>query len=90
MLVYSDSTCADHHYGNSIIKMKEKYYIDSKNIRHMRYDEETQVLTVKFVTGRTYEYYDVPPEVWERIEVNPSGGQAFNKEVMGKFKYKEI
>lgn len=68
--------------------MKEKHYITSKNVRTVSMEGTT--LTVKFVNGRTYEYYDVPEELWDEIEKALSIGAFMQQRIIGKYEFKEI
>jgi hypothetical protein len=37
-------------------------------IRSIEYNAATAVLTIVFVTGSVYEYYEVPQEVYEQVK----------------------
>lgn len=39
----------------------------SDNVRYVGYVYSTQVLRVSFQGGRTYEYYDVPAQLYEAM-----------------------
>lgn len=52
---------------NRAIAEKEWYFVSSSNIDAIKYDIDTSVLTVKFLTGRIYEYLDVPYELALRL-----------------------
>jgi KTSC domain len=62
----------------------------SASIRDYYYDDATGVLTVIFVTGRRYDYLDVPPEVFEAFALSGSKGGYFNAEIRDRFAYREV
>ena len=70
--------------------MKKTAAWTSSQIRSGEYDPETQVLTIEFVKGATYEYYDVPEFVWIELNEAYSVGKTFARLVRGKYKYKKI
>jgi hypothetical protein len=41
--------------------------VNSSNIAAIGYDPETQTLAIEFRSGGTYEYYDVPEQVFEGL-----------------------
>jgi hypothetical protein len=69
----------------------------SGHLKAMGYDKETRILKVRFPGGATYQYRDVPPEVYEKLLAankgiqNRSLGQEFHALVIkGGFKYEKI
>jgi hypothetical protein len=54
------------------------------------YNESARELEIRFVTGRTYRYLDVPPEVHEGLQSAPSRGAFFNTEIKDKYKFRDI
>ena len=68
--------------------MKELNYIGSKNIRKVTWNDGT--LKIMFVSGRTYEFSDVPETVIHNMEKAVSAGEFFNQNIKGKYEYKEV
>lgn len=67
--------------------------VDSTMLNSIGY--ERGVLQVEFNTGTIYEYYEVPPEVFNAIvKADAQGvsvGQIFNKQVkLAGFKYERV
>jgi hypothetical protein len=62
----------------------------STAIRFISYDEESQRLSVIFVTGRLYLYERVPKEVYEEFLSAPSRGSFFNSEIRDRYEYRAI
>jgi hypothetical protein len=62
----------------------------STAIRFIAYDEETERLSVTFVTGRRYVYERVPKDVFEDFLGASSRGAFFNTEIRDRYDYREI
>lgn len=45
------------------------------------YDPRTQTLTAEFISGRTYSYADVSPELWTEMLAAESKGRFFNSRI---------
>ena len=59
-------------------------------IRDFSYNVATRQLVVTFVTGRTYAYADVPPDVHNAFRASGSKGRFFNQEIRDRFDCREI
>ena len=64
--------------------------IDSSMIEAVAYDEDSQLLTVRFNSGRAYEYYEVEKEVYEGLLNASSAGSYFQYEIRGVYSYLQI
>lgn len=53
--------------------------VESSVISAVGYDEEQQLLEVRFRTGRIYHYYDVAPASFQRLLTASSVGGYFNR-----------
>ena len=54
------------------------------------YDDSTYELDITFVGGKTYRYFEVPPETYDgRLEAE-SKGEFFNENIKGLFRYSEV
>jgi lysyl-tRNA synthetase class 2 len=62
----------------------------SSALAHVAYSGRTRELDVRFVSGRTYRYFDVPPEVYERLREAASKGVFFNTAIKDKYDCREI
>ena len=82
--------------------LKEAIYkedVESSNLHSVRYDDEQEILLLKFLNGSVYEYYDVPEEVYDELITADSKGSyayhnicynyVYNKIKTGK-KYKKV
>jgi lysyl-tRNA synthetase class 2 len=54
------------------------------------YDPGTSRLTVTFVTGRIYEYDEVPPDVAADFSAARSKGEFFNAHIRNHYRYREV
>ena len=54
------------------------------------YDKETRNLDIRFVSGRTYRYSNVPPDLYESLLAAASKGAFFNAEIKDKYKFRDI
>jgi KTSC domain-containing protein len=62
----------------------------STAIANVEYDRSRQRLTVTFVTGRVYEYIDVPSEVAASFESAFSKGTFFNSYIRDRYDFREL
>lgn len=65
---------------------------ESSQVRRFKYNHETRVLTVQFVsTGSVYEYIDVPVEIYEQFKAAESKGSYFIRNIKrGPYRYQRI
>ncbi len=59
-------------------------------IKHMRYNPETEVLVITFVTGKVYAYQPVPADTYARMLQAFSKGQFFNRFIRDQFRYRQL
>ena len=62
----------------------------STAISDIDYDSSRETLTVTFVTGRVYEYFDVPLDVADAFQHAGSKGAFFNRKIRDCYKFREI
>lgn len=62
----------------------------STAIADIEYDRERERLTVTFVTGRIYEYVDVPADVAASFQSAFSKGTFFNSYIRDRYDFREI
>lgn len=55
----------------------------SSNIGAMRYDEDSRLLQIRFLSGRTYDFKDVPADVADGLRQANSAGKYFNSSIKG-------
>jgi len=59
-------------------------------IRSIEYNAATAVLTITFVTGSVYEYYDVPQEVYNQLKNFREKGVFYNGSIKGKYRFARV
>jgi KTSC domain len=62
----------------------------SKVVADIEYDQKSQRLKVSFVTGRTFEYIDVPADVAASFQSAFSKGTFFNGYIRDRYDFREI
>ncbi|MGN6690993.1 MAG: KTSC domain-containing protein [Sphingopyxis sp.] len=51
------------------------------------FDDEAQILCLRFIDTGCYFYFDVPRTVFEALCTATSPGQFFNKHIKGRFRF---
>ena len=59
-------------------------------IQRVHYDENRRVLTVHFVSGRIYDYLDVPRTEYAALVAAPSKGRYFNVRIRNRYRYRAL
>lgn len=59
-------------------------------IRSFAYHPVERRLEVRFVSGRRYSYFHVPPDLAERMRASFSKGEFFNAHVRGRYAFERI
>lgn len=59
-------------------------------IRDFDYDHDDQILRIIFVSGKIYEYEQVPGSVYLEFSTAFSKGTFFNKFIKDQYRYREI
>ena len=62
----------------------------SSAIADIKYDSERERLTVTFVTGRIYEYVDVPSEVAASFRSAFAKGTFFSTYIKDRYDFREL
>lgn len=60
---------------------------ESSNLASFTYDDATQLLTVEFKHGGTYDYFDVPSVIHEEMKAATSRGNFLATRVKGTYRY---
>ena len=59
--------------------------LSSSNLNAFRYDPTTQTLSIRFNSGRAYDYAEVPQSIVDGLESADSPGRYFNSAIKGSF-----
>lgn len=65
----------------------EKQEVESSVIHAVGH---TRVLEIEFESGKVYQYFDVPEDIYNAMLSSESKGRYFNQHIRGKFPYQEI
>jgi hypothetical protein len=58
---------------------------ESSMIEHFEHAVETRKLSIKFRSGKTYHYKEVPEDVVEAFTAADSHGKFFNEHIKGQY-----
>jgi hypothetical protein len=64
--------------------------VTSSNISEIGYDEPHRILEVLFHNGSTYQYFDVPPHIYNELMQAGSIGQYLNGNIKGSYRYARV
>ena len=59
-------------------------------IHHFNYDPERRRLRVLFLSGLTYDYINVPAELYEQFQNAFSKGKFLNEQIKGKYAFEKV
>lgn len=54
------------------------------------YDAETETLTVRYQTGKVYQYLDVPEKVYRDMRSTLYKGYFLNREIKGHYTFTDV
>jgi hypothetical protein len=64
--------------------------VSSSDLRSVGYDNSTNTLEIEFNSGGVYQYYGVPPAVYQGLMNAPSHGKYFHAQIKGVYRYTRI
>jgi hypothetical protein len=64
--------------------------LESSSIRAAGYDASTQTLRLRYAGGRTYDYLNVPLDVFDDFLAASSKGQFVNWNIKPNYAYRQI
>ncbi len=68
----------------------EMISVISSNVESIGYDEGTQTLRIKFLTGAIYEYKNVPLMEFEQLKNATSVGSYLNRNIARNYPYGKV
>lgn len=68
----------------------DKRPVASSSVRAIGYDTPTQTLEVEFWSGRMYQYYNVPDNMYEQFMQAPSKGRFLNYYIKYQYPYLQV
>lgn len=63
---------------------------ESSNVSEIRYESSSSTLEVVFHNGGTYQYFDVPENIWEAFKYADSKGQFLAQNIKGHYRYAKV
>lgn len=84
--------------AKSKVQLKKEYVMSeiemipvvSSNVESIGYDESTQRLRVKFLTGAIYEYRNFPIMEFEQLKNASSVGSYLNRNIAKNYPYEKV
>lgn len=64
--------------------------VKSSNLAGIAYEPNQMILTVWFLNGSIYNYYDVPTSVWTSFQNADSKGKYLAANIKGRFGYERV
>ena len=68
----------------------KRHIVESSTLLTIAYDLDRQILQLEFRDHATYNYFDVPADVYQALLDAPSIGGYFNRYIRAAFKYVRI
>lgn len=68
----------------------EMQFVDSSNIERIGYDPNSNTLRIEFKSNRTYDYSNVPENVFNELRNASSVGSYHAKNIKNLYSYTEI
>jgi len=64
--------------------------VASSNVASIGYDAPSQTLEVEFQNGSVYQYYNVPPGIFDAFAKAPSKGQFLAAQIRDRFPFARV
>ena len=71
-------------------QIKSIFFRSSSFITNVSWDPNSEILMLRFVSGSTWAYHNVPQEVYESLIRSTSVGEYFNKNIRNKYPSESI
>ena len=68
----------------------DKILVNSSNLIAVGYDPSQQVLEVEFQSGGSYQYLNVPSDLYQSLMTASSKGEYFHDYIMNKFDFAKV
>lgn len=64
--------------------------LDSSQLRGYHYNKGTGTLTIQFMNGSYYEYFNIPGNTMDEFESSESQGKFFHSHIKGIYEFKKL
>ena len=68
----------------------QRVLVDSTTLGSAGHDAQSAVLELQFRSGAVYQYFFVPPRVYQDLLSARSKGAYFNQSIRGKYRFQRI
>jgi KTSC domain-containing protein len=68
----------------------KRHFVKSTAIRTEGYDQLSQVLELEYTNGAIYQYFPVPPEIYQEFKDAESKGTFVNRHIKPNYQCREI
>ena len=68
----------------------KKTPVTSSNVESIGYDEDSSTLEIEFKNGATYQYFDVPENVFNELRNANSVGEYLAASIKGSYRYSKV
>ena len=62
----------------------------SSVVHRIYYNPQKRVLTIVYVSGKVYDYKDVPEQVYQEMKTASSKGEFLNYHIKGKYPFEQV
>lgn len=69
---------------------KQTVPLASKMFTEASYDSDSCTMELTFSKGKSYEYYDFPPDEWAKFLAAESAGRYFLQHIKGQARYARV
>ena len=76
--------------GGSSKAGMERVKVESSLLAYIGYDSSQQVLEIEFKKGKIHHYYDVPPEVFLKLQLSRSKGRFYLSKIDKQYKFSTV
>jgi len=64
--------------------------VDSSNVAAIGYDSDSETLQIEFNNGTTYQYFDIPEQIFEGLRDAGSVGGYLAAQIKGSYRYSKV
>ena len=61
-----------------------------EGIAQVGYDDGAQTLEIEFASGSVYDFFNVPPRVYEQLMHSPAKERFYESHVLARFPYQRV
>jgi len=85
-----DRAAANKNHAGRFALKANMPHVESSMMDNLEYDESNSELDITFVGGKTYRYFNVPPDVYADLLDAESKGEFFNERIKDQYEFSEV